>query len=172
MIKLVGSLFLISGSVGYGVCMITSMKKQIQDLRDVNYFIKLLRSGISYRKETIAEACQSAGERLTGSIQNMALQIANRMREERHISFKRAWEIYANEYLNASAIHLNEKKLILKFPDYIGFSDENMQLNVIDDFLERLESEVESREKRIPEQKKVIMGVSIVSGLLLAILLL
>ena len=47
-----------------------------------------------------------------------------------------------------------------------------MQITVIEGYISQLNSQTEEMEKKITDQKKVIMGVSTVSGMILTILLL
>ena len=49
---------------------------------------------------------------------------------------------------------------------------DNMQITVIEEYISQLNSQTEEMEKKITDQKKVIMGVSTVSGMILTILLL
>lgn len=172
MLKIAGFIFLIAGSTGYGCCLIAYKRRQISEIRSFVYLFQLLKSAISYRKEILPDACRHASEKLEGHLSEMMLNIYMDMSRDMHQTFRDAWIRNGTRYFKLSDITKKQKDYLLKFPSYIGFSDEKMQITVIEDYIVQLDSQISEMDKRLEEQKKVIMGVSTISGMMTAILLL
>ena len=172
MLKLAGAFLIIIGCSGYGWSLGNIMQKRIAEMKSIIYMFQLLKSAVSYRRETLPDACRHAGDKLNGTLEILMHGIAEEMDKNRHALFTEIWDTTTKEYFQTSVLNKLQKELILKFPEYIGYSDEDMQITVIEEYISQLNSQTEEMEKKITDQKKVIMGVSTVSGMILTILLL
>ena len=172
MLKIIGALFLISGSMGYGMCLSRNLQNEIQEIKSFIYMFQLFKSAISYRKETLPDATSHAGKKISGQLGVMLCQVAQEMEKNRKKTFSTIWKIEGENYFKTSFLKKQLKEYILKFPEYIGFSDENMQVVVIDEYVSELESHLLEMEKKIVDRKRVILGVSVVGGMILTIILL
>lgn len=172
MLKICGALFLLSGCIGYGISVSNNLQSAINEVKEFVYMYQLLRSAISYQKETLPDACRHAGEKIDSSLGCLLRTISDGMEKDRQNTFSHMWKMAVNEYFSNSFLSKKQKEYILRFPDYIGFSDENMQILVIDEYISTLSGQLSEMEKKIVERKRVIMGVSAVSGMILTILLL
>ncbi len=172
MLKICGALFLIFGCVGYGFSVIHQFRVSMNELKGFIYMYQLIKSAISFQKETLPDACRHAGEKIEGILGEMLKTIGEEMEENRQNTFSFMWKVTGATYFDKSCLNKKTKEYILQFPDYIGFSDEKMQILVIDEYITTLSGQLSEMENKFFERKRVIMSVSAILGMILTILLL
>ena len=65
MLRIIGSLLLIAGSIGFGYCVQDIRKRRIAEMKQFIYLFRLLKSEIMYRREPLLSGCRHAGDKLT-----------------------------------------------------------------------------------------------------------
>ena len=70
------------------------------------------------------------------------------------------------------AISGEDKRLFLDFGSCIGYTDEKMQTQAVEQYIHKLDISIGRMEKDMADKCKVIMSLSIMGGLTLAIILL
>ena len=65
-----------------------------------------------------------------------------------------------------------DKRLFLDFGSCIGYADEKMQIQAVEQYIYKLDISIKRMEKDMTDKCKVVMSLSIMGGLVLAIILL
>lgn len=172
MFKITGVIILMMGSIGLGYSVNEAMQKEIMELKDFVYIFEILQSCITYRKEMLPEACCFVGTKSQGNIGRIIGEIGEKSEKHREKSFAEYWIEELQYYFKKSRMKKNDQEYILSFPEYAGFSDETMQLNVMDNYIIQLKRRKEEQEQIFRNRKKVVMSICSALGGALVILLL
>ncbi len=111
------------------------------------------------------------GERMEGSLQELLMEIAGKMEDGSGQTFGVIWRSELNDYFAYSNLNKEDKKLLLSMGNHLGYLDKRMQTASIDLFLEEWKTEMEDSRKRLPGQCRIASCLGIVSGLLLAVIM-
>ncbi|MDE7285727.1 MAG: stage III sporulation protein AB, partial [Lachnospiraceae bacterium] len=65
-----------------------------------------------------------------------------------------------------------ERRLIMDFPNSLGFMEENAQAGALDELLREINLHIEEIEKEHKSKNKMIMSLGVAAGVLISILLL
>jgi len=172
MLKGLGALILIIGSVGYGISYSLGQKHTLKELENFQYFFRLLESEVSYHKESIPEAVYQVGKRFGGRIGELVCCLMEKMYAENDGFFAEYWIQGLQEYWKESTLCASERKLIEEFVNCVGCRDDSLQISLLSEYREKLERHRKRKEEMLKGQQRVVMGVSAVGGLVLTILLL
>ena len=108
---------------------------------------------------------------MEGALGESLRRVGLRVRAEPGVTLKEAWRELMPQYLAQTCLEEKEKRLVLTFPEYTGFSDGNMQLTALEQFSGELGQAAKTARQEADNGKKTILSVSAAGGLLLAILL-
>lgn len=172
MLKMIGAFLLTGGCIGYGLSLNITMRRAEAEMKEFIYIFQMMKSDISYRKETLPQACCHTGKKVGKKIGEFLLKAAMKTEQEREHSFAYHWKREGEQYFKDSVLPKAEQKLILNFPEYTGFSDEQMQITVLEEFISELSDKRADMDICMKDRQRVVMGLSTVSGLVLTILLL
>lgn len=172
MLKIAGVIILLTGCIGYAGCLNASMNRGVEELKDFIYIFELLKSGIAYRGEMLPEACRFTGMRRKGKIGGIFTGIGEHAESNREKSFAEHWKEGLRKYFKDSSLKKKEQEYLTAFPEYIGFSDEAMQITVMEEYITQLKRRKEEQEQIYQNRKKVVLSICMASGGALVILLL
>lgn len=171
MLKITGALLCVVGSAGFGFIKIRGWKQALEEIKIWIVLFQRVKSCILYQKETLEGSCSFVGER-EASLQGAVLQrIGQRAGEERNNEFSTIWFEEMELWCKKATLPDGVQQLLLQFPEYIREADEMLQINLFSLYMEELRQEKTELEKRIKEQQKPVMAISLVVGMMLSILL-
>lgn len=171
MLQIIGIIFLICGSAGIGFTFRKRMKDNLDTLYQMRQIFKMMQNEIMYSKASLPEACRRIGkntespykEAFEGIYQEMLLNNGN--------PFSIIWKQNMNGCLKNLPISDEDKNVCLNFGDCAGFIDEKMQADAIEQYMHNLDISVKKLEEDMTNKGKVIMSLSIMGGLLVAVIL-
>ncbi|WP_342759759.1 stage III sporulation protein AB [Kineothrix sedimenti] len=171
MLRLIGIIFLVGGSFGLGLSMKNRMKDNLNALYQVQQIFKMLQNEITYSKAPLPEACRRIGSRIKEPYGRAFHDIYEKMLLNSGCSFSEIWKECMKKCLKGTALSEEEKRVCLDFADCAGYMDGKMQAEAIEQYLHRLELSVKKLEEDMINKSKVIMSLSVMGGLLVAIIL-
>ena len=171
MLKLAGACLLIAGSTGFGFCIWRDLDKRAAQLKLLERTFIMLASEAGYSRLPLPDGLLRIGGRLEGALVESLRRVGLRVRAEPGVTLKEAWRELMPQYLAQTCLEEKEKRLVLTFPEYTGFSDGNMQLTALEQFSGELGQAAKTARQDADNGKKTILSVSAAGGLLLAILL-
>lgn len=147
------------------------MEGRIETIRKMQHILELLAGEVRYGRNTLPECCSRVGRYLEFPFDEAFLRIGNRMTENTGISFGEVFREEMGKTLETMPLKEEDRENFLRFTSQGGFMDEQMQLRVIEQSTELLESTVEKLEKENAEKCRMAVGLGAMGGLLLILVL-
>ncbi len=172
MYKLIGVVFILVGCVGWGSAKAGQEKDRVRHLRTLFHILGQMRGEISYGKHTLPEICLLLAELNDECYHSCFTRIYERTREENGRDFPEVWEAEMCACLKDLPLREDERETVEKLPRTLSFQEESGQSGRIGQAEAFLEGRYRQAEETYENKSKMIRSVSILTGLLLAILLL
>lgn len=147
------------------------LKGKLNDLYQIREMFKMLQNEIIYSRAALPEACRHIGERVNKPYAEAFKSIHEEMIANSGQSFCLVWKKHMGKCLQEITVSGEDKKILLEFGNCIGFMDGTMQAQAVEQYMHRLNLSIEKMEKEMADKCKVIMSLSVMGGLMLAIIL-
>lgn len=168
MLKAVGISCLIVGFCGLSIEVVREENAKIKVLREIRNFAGYLLKEIEYSHIPIPDICREYLNRSEGKFKVFLDAICLQFEKDDGKSFDVIWDEETNQYPGR-----NEEKMQLeKMGQCFGFCNVGMQLSAIEQFLRDIEAIIIHKEKKFQDNRKLILYLGVMSGLLLSIILL
>ena len=162
MYKAVGVLCILVGCAGWGHSLAGQEKERVRHLRALSQMLSQMRSEISYGKHTMPEICHS---RCFG-------RIYERTEGEGGTDFPKVWEEEIGKCLEPLPLREDERRTVTELAKSLRFREEGGQAGRVGQAELFFEGRYRQAEEAVENRSKMIHSVSILTGLLLAILML
>lgn len=169
MIKILGSFLLLAGCIGLSLDKVKEEKQHIENMKAIRGFTGYLIGEISHTHIPIPDICEEYIFRVEGFLAEILKAISTKLKEDEGTSFDVVWEETVTEKCRQLK---EESKQLLLLSKCFGFCNTNMQLSVIETYMQELESLISQKEKKFQDNKRLIFYFGVMSGLFLSIMLL
>ncbi len=172
MFKLAGILCILAGCVGWGAGKIGEEKNRIRHLKELIRIIKRIQDEICYGKHTMPEICLTLSECCDMPYRVYFKQIYEQMGQERGVCLDRVWEEQAIQWLKGIPLSDEEKSILKDLPRNLGAKEEKRQAESIGQSIDYLVRRCRQAEDNYDNKSRMILSVSVLTGVFLTILLL
>lgn len=171
MFKLTGILLILAGCIGWGGNKVREEKNRIRHLRELIGMIKRIQDEISYGKHTMPEICLVLSECCSMPYQLYFKQICEQAEQGRGIGVEQAWRQGMGECLRNAPLTEEEKSIAVNLLKNLGMQEEKMQARNMGQSLDFLERKCRQAEEGFENKSRMILSVSVLTGVFLMILL-
>ena len=172
MFKIIGILCILVGCVGWGVGKVGEEQRRLQYLREMILIIGRIRDEISYGKRTLPEICLILAECCSPLYRQYFKQIYKRMSMGDGASLDQIWEEQIKLCLFDTPLTDEEKDILRNLPHNLGMQDEKLQAESIGRSVELLVRSRRKAEDAYENKARMILSVSVLTGIFLTILML
>lgn len=172
MLRCIGVLLLMTGSIGIGWSVRTGLKENLNHLYQMRQIFWMFQKEIAYSKAPLPEACRKIGGRVEEPYKRAFFAIKDEMAVNYGTAFPALWEKQMEICMKEVPVSAQDKRIFLDFGNCIGYMDGTMQAEAVEQYVHKLELTIERLEKEMADKSKVIMSLSIMGGLMLAVILL
>ncbi len=172
MLRVIGVLLLMAGSVGTGWSIKEKWKASLEVLYQMRQILEMFQNEIAYSRASLPEACSRIGARVEEPYRGAFISIREEMLANRGLPFDTIWKEEMKKCLEKLPAAGGDKRVFLDFGSCIGYMDGEMQAEAVEQYVHKLNISIERMEKDMWNKYKVIMSLSIMGGLMLAIMLL
>lgn len=172
MYKAVGFLCIVAGCAGWGNRLAGQERERVRHLRMLSQMLGQMRSEISYGKHTMPEICLLLAESDDRCYSDCFGRIYERTAGENGTEFPKVWEEELRNCLEPFPLQEDERRTVAELAKYLSFREESGQAGRVGQAEAFLEGRYRQAEETCENRTKMIHSVSILTGLLLAILLL
>lgn len=173
MIRILGFLAILVGTTGCGLSIIKERKQEVQECKEWLYILSVIENEMSFQKSTLPEICFRISRQTVLNKKKRCFfkAVYNKMQQKTGEDFANVWkkEFVAKEL--ASACHEDVREELKNLGERIFFEDITMQKNVIKATSEKLDYYVKRKQKKNETENKVVLCMSVMSGILITILL-
>lgn len=171
MLRGIGAFLLLCGSAGVGWTMKNSLKERLRTLYRIRQIFLMLQNEITYSKASLPEACRRIGGRLEEPFHDAFFRIYEDMSANGGGSFSGIWKKNMELCIKGLDISQEDKRILTGFGECAGYMDGQMQAKAVDRYMHELDLSIKKLEDDMVNKSKVIMSLSIMGGMLLAIIL-
>lgn len=169
--KIMGSVFVVAGSI-YTACNINrTMEKRVIDLRRLYSILLQLKSEMQYMGNTLPECFTRLKEGAEEPFFSWLDEMVVRLEEEGAV-FRKIWLEELEKLCVISSFEQRDMEPLKELADKLGSADITVQLKSIDYVLLHIEQNRKELEGELKEKKKVVTSLSLFAGMLTLILLL
>lgn len=172
MYKAVGFLCIVAGCAGWGNRLAGQEKERVRHLRVLSHMLGQMRNEISYGKHTMPEICLLLAESDDRCYSDCFGRIYERTAGESGKEFPKVWAEELESCLEPFPLREDERRTVTELAKNLGFREESGQAGRVGQAEAFLEGRYRQAEEACENRTKMIHSVSILTGLLLAILLL
>ena len=172
MLKITGIICILAGCTGWGINRIIEERNRVQHLREMIRIIRRIRDEISYGKHTLPEICLILSEYCNAPYQSCFRKIYEQLEQGGGKSFRQIWERQIDQCMKDAPLSNEEKDILGKLPYNLGMQEEKLQAENISQSMEFLSRECRKAEDAYDNKSRMILSVSILTGVFLTILLL
>lgn len=172
MLRVAGAVLLMAGCIGSGWSAKERLKKNLDDLYRIRQIFQMFQSEIAYSRAPLPEACMRIGNRLEEPYRSALLSVREEMLADHGKSFLDIWDRQIGICMRKLSLAEADKRLLLDFGSCVGYIDGKMQTQAVEQYIHKLDISIGRMERDMADKCKVIMSLSIMGGLLLAIILL
>lgn len=172
MYKWIGVICILAGCAGWGNAKAVLEKERVKHLRTLFHVLGQMGGEISYGKHTLTEICLLLSELNDDCYKMCFSRIYERTREENGEDFAKVWETELTSCLEKLPLREDERETVTGLPKMLSFREEGGQSERIGQAEAFLERRYRKAEETYENRSKMIRSVSILTGLLLAIVLL
>lgn len=171
MCKLIGSLFLITGTTGIGFCCCAQLRRRMLLLERMKRLFELIYSQISYRREALPEICRIVSSQMEGDFRQMLTEMYETWQKHPGTPFPQIWRTCSVRYGEGWGLNREERIFLESFGAQFGYADRGFQERSMEDIIKNLSQYIEMCRQKKNEKERMIMSFGIMGGLLSVIIL-
>ena len=165
--KVCGVVLVVFATSAYGFMMSGDLQKRLSQLYELKKIMFLLKGEISYGATPLLEACSNIAKRVKAPFCEVLYNIS--VSEEKTI--KEIWKTNFSDGFKYMNLNGEDKERLLLLGDSLGLSDKETQSRVISLYLEELEMSIKALNEMLPKKTRVYRCLGVVSGIMLAIII-
>ncbi len=171
MLRLLGLCFLSAGCMGLGWSLKERLKKSLEEMYQIRQMMQMMQNEIIYSRAPLPEACLRIAGRTGEPYRKAFAGIHKEMSENRGTPFGAVWKCRMEECVCGLVLPVEEKARLVELGGSAGFMDGGMQAQVLEQYIRRLDLSIGKQEKEMADKSRVIMSLSVMGGLLIAVIL-
>ena len=169
--KILGAIFVITGSLGVGYFYIEKENQNINFIEMWDNVLSMFINEISYKKQSLVFAVYEIGKKIGGKEGEYFGKIYQRMMEHSREGFSSIWKDEWEKYFKNRKISQKERVLIEEFVNVTGYDDEEILVKIMEEQQKKwrnLRMEIVEGQQ---ERKKIIWTLSMCLSLMLILIL-
>lgn len=170
MLKILSAFCILAGSTGTGLCLARELEQRIRELLELQQLMLRLRGEIRYAHEPLPEAFLHLGMGNRGTFAEFFLKTAEDLQERKGRTAEQIWQENLSNIFSGLHLSSREKEDLVRLGGSLGSLDVEMQLNMLDYYLEQLRNSIEQAAETSRSRRKLYQYLGILSGLMLVIL--
>ncbi len=172
MLKLLGSLGILIGCVGFGLDRIGEEKGRISHLQEVIRIIRRIQSEISYGKHTLPEICLILAGTCAAPYRECFRAVYDKAQRQEGNCLEQIWVQEFTQCMQNVQLQEEEKEILRNLPQNLGIQEEKYQAESIGQSMDLLTRKCREAEDAYADKSRMIFGLSILSGVFMTILFL
>lgn len=172
MLKIAGSILIIMATTGIGLTSGRDLKIRLDNLRYIKKLMLMLRGEIKYLKAPLGEAFLNVGKRAKEPFDSFFNKIALEIDSLECDSFYKIWCKYIDEELVKIRLNKRDCLTLKRVGEHLGYMDKEMQLGMIDLYVEQLDEEIKISKESMDEKIRVYNCLGVTVGIFAVLIIL
>lgn len=173
MIRILGFVAILIGTMGCGLSIIKERKTDVEECKEWLYVLSVVENEMAFQKSTLPEICFRISKQSTINRKKRIFleNVYNRMQEKNGESFGTVWEEEFKLHELGKECNREIEKEIQGIGKKLFFEDVAMQRNIVQTTMQKIEYYMKKKQRENETENKVVLCMSVMSGLLITILL-
>lgn len=171
LLKLSGSAFVVMATTLMGIFRAEDIKEQYLQMRQLQRIISMLESEIRYGRTHLGEAFLHISRQVQEPYKSWLLSMQKDMGQTDAGTFEEIWTHGVEENLQKSGLSKKELERLIQLGGQFGVMDLKLQLRVLELYQEQLSLNMKDAWESIKMRVRLCHCLGVMSGMLIAILL-
>ncbi|HKM34820.1 MAG TPA: stage III sporulation protein AB [Lachnospiraceae bacterium] len=171
MLRIAGAICIVCGCTGLGFYYRNRFQEALWHLRYMQQILEMFMSEIRYGKATLPECCRQVGTKVENPYKDALLAIHREAEKHSGRSFYEIWLACMEQALKEVPVTKQEKVIFIEFCSCSNHSDNQMQIRTLEQYRDMLVNYIKCREDNLEKQGRLATGLGVMSGLLIAVIL-
>lgn len=171
LMKLLGSLMVLSSCTLIGIFISSRDKYRAEELIEMKRGLIMLKSSISYNSKPLYEAFIEISEKLDSAVSEIFEDSGRLLKARKSSSVEEAWEKTLKDRKNRTFFKNEDIKTFISFGQALGGADRQWQSSNIDLTVNYIDSKVDELMKRYEKDGSLFKSAGILCGILLVVVL-
>jgi len=171
-LKLMGSVLIISASSVMGYIWSRDCSKRPQELRTLQKMLQMLETQMNFMTDVICDAFQKVSSFSTSNVSLFFSGTVKILKENPGISVSEAWTTAVTENFKMTSLNKEDREILLSFGKMLGSTDMEGQIKNIRLTMSQLELQEIKAEESKKKNEKMYQSLGILGGIALVIILL
>lgn len=172
MVKLLGVVLLMIGSIGFSAGLCNEQKRKYMLLVEMKQMFVLIQEDIRYSGLPLPLIIEKTAKKVKEPFRGALTQISWELLKNGGEMLFEVWEKEMKHIFEESAFLKKQQELLLEFPKSLGFWEREGQAKAITFYIEESDKWILQMEKEEKDKNKVIMSLGAAAGILLSVMLL
>lgn len=172
MIKLLGAGMVLLSCTGMGFFISEKYKMRIAQLKELRRHMNILYGEIQYGASELPEALKSVASRNHGDITAFFEWASTEASKLEGSRFSSIWKHAIEEKLKDTCLKKEDKQLLQRLGDNLGFLDQKTQLSTMELYIHSLEDNIEEGTKEMKEKVRLYHMLGVLGGIFITIVML
>ncbi len=159
------------GSAGFGFTMAGELEQRMSELGQIRQLMLRLRSELCYMHRPLPDAFFEMSKEIGQPFADFFRKTAEELEDRKGSTASEIWRMNADALLDSLHIAKSDRQEFRKLGSMLGGMDMEMQLGMLDYYLQRLELSERHAADTIRTHKRLYQYLGVLSGALLVILL-
>lgn len=158
-----------AGGWGWGYC--RQLRQRLEQLRQLQQLLLLLRGEIQYQCSTLPEAFERCGRQVDSVCGRWLEETGRRLNAMEGVGFQELWEQQLRRLQTMTVLTAGTMEALRRLGNQLSYPDKETQLGAMDLYSQRLKEEEEELTKELPVKMKLGTTLGVLAGMFLVILL-
>ncbi len=172
MVRLVGAIAILTGSVGIGWSMANEAREEIRHLEEILQMTGFLSGEISCYNALLCDGAENASHHLQSPYSDFLRKVSDEINRKSGECFSDIWSRMTDESFLTCIWKKEEWESFRKLGEHLGYLNQTMQISMIDQYRTELEERIRKKRKSLDGKIKLYNSLGLMGGLFLIILLL
>lgn len=172
MVKLLGVLLLMVGSVGFASTLCKEQRNKLLLLLQMRQMFVLIQEDIRYSGCPLPLVIEKTAKKVREPFCMALTKISRELLKNGGEMLYEVWEKEMKSIFKELAFSQKQQELLLEFPKSLGFWEREGQAKALTFYIEETDKWILQMEKEEKDKNKVIMSLGAATGILLSVLLL
>ena len=163
---------MVGGSMGLGLWYREQLYGRLRTLKELVELLQMFVGEISYGKSTLPECCSLLAPRVREPYRKCMQNIHSQMQQNTGMGFGMVYQENMQQCLEQLPLTKGDKEFMLTLFADADFADGRMQIQIIRNRCDVLESTVTEMALEIRQKSRMAVGLGVMGGFLLLIILL
>lgn len=169
--KIIGALFIIGSTSTVGIYFSKLDKYRMEDLEQLKKAFTILKNQINFSFMPLPEALKQIALRVEGEISEILKEISELLEKKEGETAAQIWNDMWKKKKEKTYLSKEDIDVLFSFGKAVGYLDRQQQISNIEITISYIEQVKQQLEKRLEKNSKIYRTIGILSGLLIAIVL-